>query len=419
MRRSLTKWQIKALLGCFAFAMVVSVLLYTQMLAEELIQREKKIVTFYADIYRHYLSDVNANANDFLFLLDRIIPTIPFPVIFTDADGNPNRPFQQNTLNVEIDTSMAPERLKVQEKKLRDLLITMNQTYPAIQIKDAEGIVLGKIYYTNSALIRQMKVLPYIEIIIVSAFVLIGYIAFSYVRRTEESNIWVGMAKEAAHQLGTPLSSLLGWLEILRLNSDDSAAVCETAKEMEHDLHRLNVIANRFAKIGAEPVRRPENMAVLIEKVCSYFERRVPHLGRRVMIERTLQDDIYANINAELMEWVIENLLKNGVEAIDSPNGLILVKLFTMSNGRIAFTVTDNGKGMSSQIRRQIFQPGYTTKKRGWGLGLSLSLRIVEKYHDGKLYVKDTAPGKGTTFAVELPSLEFSYTPPVKELSEA
>jgi len=210
--RSLTKWQIKVLLATFAFAMMVSVLLYTQQLANELIQREKRIVTFYADIYKHYLSDVNKNADDFLFLLDRIVPSISFPVIFTDAKGNPNRPFSEYTLNVDIDTSLAPERLKVQEQKLVDLLKTMGETYPPILIKDADGMMLGKIYYTNSALIRQMQLLPYIEIIIVSAFVLIGYIAFSYVRRTEESNVWVGMAKEAAHQLGTPFQvCLVGW----------------------------------------------------------------------------------------------------------------------------------------------------------------------------------------------------------------
>lgn len=158
--RSLTKWQIKVLLASFAFVMVISVLLYTQQLANELIQREKKIVTFYADIYKHYLADVNANADDFLFLLDRIIPTIPFPVIFTDAEGNPNRPFSQFTLNIDVDTSLAPERVKVEEKKLVELLKTMSETYEPIAIKDADGMILGKIYYTNSALIRQMQLLP-------------------------------------------------------------------------------------------------------------------------------------------------------------------------------------------------------------------------------------------------------------------
>ena len=402
-RKSLTKWQIKVLLASFAFAMVVSVLLYTQQLANELIQREKKIVTFYADIYKHYLSDVNANADDFLFLLDRIIPTIPFPVIFTDAEGNPNRPFAQFTLNIDVDTSLAQEKVKAQEKKLVALLQTMSETYDPIQIKDAEGMVLGKIYYTNSSLIRQMQLLPYIEIIIVSAFVFVGYIAFSFFRRTEESNVWVGMAKEAAHQLGTPLSSLLGWLEILRLNSKDPNSVTETAKEMENDLYRLNTIANRFSKIGSEPAKTRENISELVEKVCSYFERRVPHLGKKVIIERSLQDDVYVYGNSELLEWVIENLLKNGVESIDTNNGAIVVSMQRNGKGKVIIQVRDNGKGMSAQVRRQIFQPGYTTKKRGWGLGLSLSKRIVEKYHDGKIYVKESSPGKGTVFSIEIP----------------
>jgi len=401
--RSLTKWQIKVLLATFAFAMMVSVLLYTQQLANELIQREKRIVTFYADIYKHYLSDVNKNADDFLFLLDRIVPSISFPVIFTDAEGNPNRPFSEYTLNIDIDTSLAPLRVKEQEKKLVDLLRTMSETYPPILIKDADGLVLGKIYYTNSALIRQMQLLPYIEIIIVSAFILIGYIAFSYVRRTEESNVWVGMAKEAAHQLGTPLSSLLGWLEILRLNNDDPSSVQETAKEMENDLHRLNTIANRFSKIGSEPTKRRENISEIVEKVCSYMEKRVPHLGKKVIIERNLEDDIYVLANGELLEWVIENVVKNGVESIDAQSGVITVNLVKHPKGKVIITLKDNGKGMSNPVRRRIFEPGFTTKKRGWGLGLSLSKRIVERYHGGKIFVKDSVIGKGTTFVIELP----------------
>ncbi|MFZ9760348.1 MAG: sensor histidine kinase [Candidatus Kapaibacteriota bacterium] len=401
--RSLTKWQIKVLLATFAFAMMVSVLLYTQQLANELIQREKRIVTFYADIYKHYLSDVNKNADDFLFLLERIVPSISFPVIFTDAKGNPNRPFSEYTLNIDIDTSLVPYRVKIQEKKLVDLLKTMSETYPPILIKDADGLMLGKIYYTNSALIRQLQLLPYIEIIIVSAFVLIGYIAFSYVRRTEESNVWVGMAKEAAHQLGTPLSSLLGWLEILRLNNDNPSTVQETAKEMENDLHRLNTIANRFSKIGSEPTKKRENISEIVEKVCAYMEKRVPHLGKKVVIERNLEDDIHVLANGELLEWVFENVLKNGVESIESQNGLITVAMSKLVKGKVIITLKDNGKGMPGQIRRRIFEPGFTTKKRGWGLGLSLSKRIVERYHDGKIFVKDSTVGRGTTFVIELP----------------
>ncbi len=403
--RSLTKWQIKVLLASFAFVMVVSVLLYTQQLANELIQREKKIVTFYADIYKHYLSDVNANADDFLFLLDRIIPTIPFPVIFTDAEGNPNRPFSQFTLNIDVDTSLVPARVKAEEKKLIELLQTMSETYEPIAIKDTDGMILGKIYYTNSALIRQMQLLPYIEIIIVSAFIFIGYIAFSFVRRTEESNVWVGMAKEAAHQLGTPLSSLLGWLEILRMNNDNPISVQETAKEMEHDLHRLNTIANRFSKIGSEPAKKRENISGIVEKVCSYLEKRVPHLGRKVSIVRNLEDDIYVNANGELIGWVIENIVKNGVESIDTSSGIITVNLTKSPKGKVIIQLKDNGKGMSGPVRRRIFEPGFTTKKRGWGLGLSLSKRIIEKYHDGRIYVKDSVIGKGTTFVIELPAI--------------
>ena len=187
------------------------------------------------------------------------------------------------------------------------------------------------------------------------------------------------------------------------MNNDDPSSVQETAKEMENDLHRLNTIANRFSKIGSEPTKRRENISEIVEKVCSYMEKRVPHLGKKVIIERNLEDDIYVLANGELLEWVIENVVKNGVESIDAQSGVITVNLVKHPKGKVIITLKDNGKGMSNPVRRRIFEPGFTTKKRGWGLGLSLSKRIVERYHGGKIFVKDSVIGKGTTFVIELP----------------
>lgn len=400
-QRILGKWRLKALLATFAFAMISGVLLYTNMLVKELIERELNTVQFYAGIYDYYIKKPNSDPENFVFLVYSVTPTISFPLILTDEKNQPNLPLKEYSLNVDIDSTLPPEK---QMKRMRELVYEMGQTYKPIDIRDNNGVVIQRIFYTNSALIRKLQLLPYVEIIIVGAFVLIGYVAFSYVRRNEESNIWVGMAKEAAHQLGTPLSSILAWIEIMRLNSHDPQSVEETLTEMEDDVTRLNTIANRFSKIGNDPEKSNEDISIIIENVCSYFERRVPHLGKKITLKRDLKQGITVSVNKELFEWVIENLLKNAVQAIEVKNGEIDINTRISTRGKVFIIVTDNGKGMTKQVRRQIFDPGFTTKKRGWGLGLSLSKRIIEEYHEGKIYVKDSAPGKGTTFYIELPT---------------
>jgi len=400
-QRILGKWRLKALLATFAFAMISGVLLYTNMLVKELIERELNTVQFYAGIYDYYIKKPNSDPENFVFLVYSVTPTISFPLILTDEKNQPNLPLKEYSLNVDIDSTLPPEK---QMKRMSELVYEMGQTYKPIDIRDNNGVVIQRIFYTNSALIRKLQLLPYVEIIIVGAFVLIGYVAFSYVRRNEESNIWVGMAKEAAHQLGTPLSSILAWIEIMRLNSHDPQSVEETLSEMEDDVTRLNTIANRFSKIGNDPEKSNEDISIIIENVCSYFERRVPHLGKKITLKRDLKQGITVSVNKELFEWVIENLLKNAVQAIEVKNGEIDINTRISTRGKVFIIVTDNGKGMTKQVRRQIFDPGFTTKKRGWGLGLSLSKRIIEEYHEGKIYVKDSAPGKGTTFYIELPT---------------
>lgn len=236
-------------------------------------------------------------------------------------------------------------------------------------------------------------------------FIFIGYMAFSSIRRSEESRVWVGMAKEAAHQLGTPLSSLFAWLEILKINKNIPESIESTVSEMKSDLDRLNKITTRFSKIGSAPENRLMDIAAFIDNVCQYFERRLPHLGKKIEIIKNLEFNTYfASLNDELFEWVIENLLKNAAEAIEDRNGTVLISVYKNVRKKIVISVKDDGKGMTSKIKRQVFYPGFTTKKRGWGLGLSLSKRIIEDYHNGKIYIKESLPGKGTTFIIELPS---------------
>ncbi|HYF02863.1 MAG TPA: HAMP domain-containing sensor histidine kinase [Patescibacteria group bacterium] len=399
LRAKPTRWQLKVLLSLLAFGIVSAMLLYTQILVDELIEREKQSVEFYADVYRSYVTQPASDEN-LLFFMEKFNSTISFPIILTDKNDVPNFPYRDFSFNVHIDSTLSEE---AQSRYMQNLVNEMGATYPPIIIRESEkGDVLFKIYYTNSALITRLQLLPYFEIIIVGAFILVGYIAFSYIRRSEQSNIWVGMAKEAAHQLGTPLSSLLAWTEILKMSAEEPDAVHATIAEMEQDIDRLNVIANRFSKIGSQPKKQIVNLTLLVEDVCQYLEKRLPNVGKKILLKRQLDEEISANVSVELFKWVIENLLKNAAESIETKEGSVTIALRKQSNGKIVITVTDTGKGMTPQVRRQVFLPGFTTKMRGWGLGLSLSRRIIEEYHKGRIYVRDSAPGKGTTFAIEL-----------------
>ena len=258
-KRTLTKWQIKALLAGFAFLMVVGVLLYSRILVGELSERERKTVELYAQIYSRFLSNPNSEPDNFLYIIDQLNQTISFPTILTDSRDLPDVPYKDFSQNTGLDTTLSQQK---QKEFMVRLVKEMGENYPPIEIKNEENVVIQKIYYSNSTLLRRIQLLPLIEIIIVGAFVFIGYIGFSYVRRTEESNVWVGMAKEAAHQLGTPLSSLLAWIEILKMNLDEPKAVHETITEMEHDVARLTIIAHRFSTIGSLPKKKVERKKI-------------------------------------------------------------------------------------------------------------------------------------------------------------
>jgi len=397
-RASVTKWQIKVVLTVFGLGIIASVLLYTKAIVDELIANEHRTVELYSNLLkRSYMATTD---EDILFYVDLTYSSIHFPVILTDRSERPVYPYQQFMLNVDLDSTLPVQR---QRDVLADLIHEMKKEYPPFEITDPNGKVVQKVFYANSAIVSRLKYMPYVEIMIVTAFIMIGYVAFSTIKRNEESNIWVGMAKEAAHQLGTPLSSMLAWLDILRMNQNDGAMVVTTANEMSRDVERLNVIANRFSKIGSKPKLEHVVVADVIENVVRYFESRLPNLGRKVVLQRDLDASITCDISIDLFEWVIENLIKNAAEAIERQDGTIEITLWKRAKGGVVITVQDNGKGMSAQVRSKVFQPGYTTKKRGWGLGLSLSRRIIEDYHSGKIFVKESIPGQGTTFQIELP----------------
>ncbi len=390
---------IKIPLLIVALIIATGTLFYTQNLVQELQEKETQIVQFYARGIE-YVANISPN-EDITFLFENILKPINFPLINSGPNNRiliNNKANITDVRNIPYDTSLSKKQLEsFFEKKIKE----MDKIHKPISVMYKDSVVLQKIHYGDSALINQLKYYPFIQIIIAALFVLLAYVGFSSIKKNEQSNIWVGMAKETAHQFGTPLSSLLGWIEMLKLNYNDKDKVIDITEEISNDVGRLNKITYRFSKIGAAPELKKELIFSEIKKVVEYFQRRLPQSGKSVELTVTGEEKIAAEINSELFEWVIENLIKNALDAIDHKNGKIVIEVM-QSKKHIIIEATDNGKGIDLKRRKDIFRPGYSTKRRGWGLGLSLSKRIIEVYHHGKIYVKTSAIGEGTTFRIEL-----------------
>jgi signal transduction histidine kinase len=397
MRVNLRSGNIKIFLVLVAFAIVVGLLFYTQKVVEQLQAKEREVADLYAKSLE-YIANEKTVAGDYSFIFDEIIRAIDFPIILTDPSNNPLPQYSKTVRNVPLDTTLS---VAEQEKYLRKYIAKMDATYPPVKVTFQDSIVLQYVHYSESYLITELRWLPYIEIAIAGLFMLMGYIGFSYIKRSEQSSIWVGLAKETAHQLGTPLSSLLGWVELMKMHSTGNQKLEATAAEMELDLQRLNKIAARFSKIGSKPDLREENLNDLINSVIKYFEKRIPQTGKRISLSLNAMTTYTARINRELFEWVLENLVKNALDAIEGPQGSINF-VVSQKDGAVYIDVSDTGKGIEAKHRKEVFRPGYSTKQRGWGLGLSLSRRIVEDYHRGKLSLRESSPRHGTTFRIKL-----------------
>lgn len=387
---------LKIILLLLAILIATGTLYYTQSLVTKLQQREREIVKLYAK-GMEYIANSTATDVDLTFLFDNIIKPIDFPVILTDANNKVNLASKSDLRNVQYDSTLSESELKTY---LENLVTDMDKIHPPINITYADTIVLQKIHYGDSELINSLKYYPIFQITIAALFIIIGYIGFSYIKRSEQSNIWVGMAKETAHQFGTPISSLMGWLEMLKLNYNQPDAVLDITEEISSDVEKLNRITYRFSKIGSKPEIKDHIVYEEVKKVTEYFNRRLPQTGKTIDLGISGDQTVCAKMNPELFEWVLENLVKNSLDAIENQNGKIDVNII---NGKkvVEIEVSDNGKGIDLRRRKDVFRPGYSTKKRGWGLGLSLSKRIIEEYHGGKIFVKSSSP-EGTTFKVVL-----------------
>jgi signal transduction histidine kinase len=249
------------------------------------------------------------------------------------------------------------------------------------------------IYYKDSNLLTTLKYFPFIQLGVIALFLVVGYSLFSTARKSEQNQVWVGMARETAHQLGTPLSSLMAWNELRKVSKKEP-----DFDEIEKDIKRLETITNRFSKIGSQPILKNENLSDLLLDISSYMQSRI---SEKVIIHKEIPHSIVLPMNYTLMEWVVENLIRNAVDAMEG-EGSINISL-NDENGKITLDISDTGKGIPKREFKTVFRPGFTTKKRGWGLGLSLAKRIIEEYHAGKIFVKNSEHGKGTTFRIILP----------------
>ncbi len=393
---------IKLALIIIGATIALGTLYYTQNLVGRLQQREKDIVQLYASSLEYGASTETINA-DFTFVFQNIIERIDFPLILTNQNDQVNSSgIVSGYKNIEHDPKLPDQKLKI---FLQEKVIELSKQHAPILVKSPSGTILQKIYYGDSDIIQRLRFYPYLQILFALVFLIIAYTSFSYVKKSEQRNIWVGMSKETAHQLGTPISSLMGWNEMLKMNYSNHDKVLDISDEISSDLTRLSKITKRFSKIGSKPELIDENPYEIIVNVINYFQRRLPQLGKNVLISIAGEKEQKVKLNIELFEWVIENLIKNALDAIDNKEGKITFKVEHNRN-KIEIEVTDNGKGIENNRRKDIFRPGYSTKRRGWGLGLSLSKRIIEDYHNGKIFVKQSIINVGATFKIILNSSE-------------
>lgn len=391
------KWIVLAV----SFLISVGSIFYTNVLVNQLKERERQQVQLFARAIEYTLNE-NINSN-ILFVSEEIInKNNSVPTILVDED---EKVLQYRNLNIDSTRSKAA----IAQQLSRELQ-SMGATYDPIVItlKDPNtNEVFGtqKVYYRNSFLLTQLIAYPYVQLTVIAIFGFISYLAFNYSKAAEQNRVWVGLAKETAHQLGTPLSSLMAWIEVIR--EDPYMRQKGVADELEKDIQKLKVVTERFSSIGSVPALKQENVVSLIHNVVNYLR---PRISSKIKIEVfTLSDNITAFVHAPLFEWVIENLCKNAVDAMGS-SGNIAIKILRGNEGKVFIDVSDTGKGIPRSKLAMVFKAGFTTKKRGWGLGLTLAKRIIETYHDGKIFVKSSDEASGTTFRISL-----NAVPPARE----
>lgn len=459
------RWSVRLKLGLIVFAGLIALasLWYTQRLVDRLQTREQAVIQLWADAleqvvqtqqqagnpYREdlrnleaYLRSVERNptrlapsdtsltsyrravewaqsmppTREFNFILNEILEPNQFGVPAIITDSSRTRPLSWRNVGIPDTIGALPPADSARAmERLRDKLEEMKADFEPIPVKvdlsqvpgqpgipGSSGVLTQYVYYTESALITELRLFPWIQLVFVGLFVLVGYLGFSYVRRSEQSSLWMGMAREAAHQLGTPLSSIMGWIERLRSSDLEPEQREQALEEIENDVERLLRVTDRFSDIGSQPKLERCDLVPIAEQTAKYLRRRIPQKGQHIELSLDMPDHLHALANEELFAWVLENLLKNALDAIDADEGSISVKGWE-GDDNVCLEVSDSGRGIERHNWKNIFRPGYSTKKRGWGLGLSLARRVVESYHGGRLQLVSSTAGEGSTFRIKLP----------------
>ena len=390
-RKSYWKWYLAAA----GVLIIIISLLYTRYLAQRLTERENQQAEQFAEAMRMIAkmrTDTLSYYCDLTLHLKIIEQNTTIPVILLNESGDIEQYRNIDDRNLEemnlSDVQKALDRMIRQDTGVIEIVFPPD--------------IHKTLIYTHSSLLRYLRWYPYVQLFLIAAFIAFGYMGFSMARKAEQNQVWLGMAKETAHQLGTPITAILGWVETLKAVNEDSPANQEMLNELRNDVTRLELVADRFSKIGSHPELKPVNFYEQLEKNREYMQRRAPRRVKFYFPKPEEQPPAMVWLNAPLFDWVIENLLRNAIDAMEQGEGHIAAKVY--EEGRyVCLDVTDTGKGIPSGRFKTVFKPGYSTKTRGWGLGLSLSKRIIEQYHKGKIFVKHSEIGKGTTFTVKLP----------------
>lgn len=356
--------------------------LFSSRLAEDLAIEEKKKIELWAEAVKLFVTEPVGDVQMDYSLIQNIFEgNTNIPVILVDEDKNI---LEYNNLNI----SSRDDSTKIEEKARR---IISKKKFIEVKLSDE---VSQYVYYDDSNLLKKLTYFPFIQLMVMFIFLIVTIYSLNTTKKAEQNRVWVGLSKETAHQLGTPISSLMAWVELLKLKNVDEKLLIEMSK----DTQRLKTIAERFSKIGSKPDPTPEDIRPALENAVNYIKNRS---SKKISFVTILPDsEIKVNLNIPLFEWVIENLCKNAIDAMGA-TGSITIKVFS-ENKHICIDVSDTGKGISKTNFKNVFKPGYTTKQRGWGLGLSLVKRIIEENHDGKIFIKSSDPGKGTTFRILL-----------------
>ncbi|HJP63662.1 MAG TPA: HAMP domain-containing sensor histidine kinase [Mucilaginibacter sp.] len=384
-----------------AFALVIAFgsLLYTGYLVNSIKQSERTR----AEIWALSIKQITASDdNDFLNYVFSVRDSLTVPAMIVDRQGDIITTKGLDSTKTYIKLPAMPgdkNARKYDPAYFQGELESMKAEHEPITLKvfDKDWYV----YYHDSFVLTQLKTFPYIQLSVIAIFLLVAYTAFNTSRKSEQNQVWVGLAKETAHQLGTPISSLMAWTELMKekFNAEDDPLIAE----MENDIQRLEIVADRFSKIGSQPVLEGHGVYDVVKDFVDYFKVRV---SNKISFEINGNRDLKAGLNIPLFDWVIENLLKNAVNAIDNTGSIKVEISGSKTRNQVYIDVTDSGKGIPRSKFETVFQPGYTTRKRGWGLGLSLTRRMVENYHKGQIFVKDSELGKGTTFRIVLKSIK-------------